>query len=172
MVSPYFENDDNWARMWEEMESWRGTPYRHLTMAKGRGADCTLFIGGVWKACGVLDDVTYDYYPKDWHEHTEEELVLESIFRHYQDHCREGLEVKRFGPLDESELIRGDLITFNYPGRHIFVSHHAALWIGTIFETRQRKIMINSIEQKGVIHMQYGTFWKNRLTNVFRVMGG
>lgn len=170
MSRPYFENNENWERMWAEMEAWKGTPYRHLTMAKGRGADCTLFIGGVWKACGVLDDVTYDYYPKDWHEHTQDELVLESIFRHYQDHCQKGLKLERFGALKTDELMRGDLITFNYPARGITVSHHAALWIGTIMKTRQRKIMINSIEGRGVVHLQYGSFWENRLTNVFRVM--
>jgi len=170
MIRPYFESEHNWARMAAEMEEWRGTPYRHLTMAKGRGADCTLFIGGVWKACGVLDAVTFDYYPKDWHIHTEEELVLDSIFRHYQDHCRDGLKLEKFGPLETDKLIRGDLLTFNYPAREIWVSHHAALWIGTIIETRQRNLMINSIEGRGVINLQYGTFWKNRLTNVFRVM--
>jgi cell wall-associated NlpC family hydrolase len=169
-MTPYFAKEENWSRMWEEMESWRGTPYRHLQMTKGRGADCTLFIGGVWKACNVLDDVIYDYYPKDWHVHTEEELVLDSIFRHYQDHCKEGLVLERFGPLPVEELLRGDLITFNYPKRNIIVSHHAALWIGTIMKTRQRKIMINSIENQGVVHMQYGSHWENRLTNVFRVM--
>jgi len=170
MSQAYFENEGNWARMLSEMKSWQGTPYRHLTMTKGRGVDCTLFIGGVWKACGVLNDVTYDYYSKDWHIHTEEELVLESIFRHYQDHCNEELKLERFGSLETSELIRGDLLTFNYPARKIQVSHHASLWIGTIVETRQRDLMINSIEGRGVVELQYGTHWKNRLTNVFRVM--
>jgi len=170
MSQPYFENDENWAKLWEEMESWKGTPYRHLAMAKNRGADCTLFIGGVWKALGILDGIEFDYYPKDWHIHTEEELVLDSFIKHYQKHYNPGLGLKRFGPLKVDELMRGDILGFNYPDRDIMVSHHAAIWIGTIMKTRQRKIMINSIEKRGVVHLQYGSHWEKRLTNVFRVM--
>lgn len=169
-MKPYFENDDNWNELQVEMATWLGTPYRHLAMTKGRGADCTLFIGGAWRNCGILDEVTHDYYPKDWHVHTQDEMVLESISRHYKEHFKGGLEVIRFDPMDASELIRGDLLTFNYPARGILVSHHAALWVGNILETRQRNIMINAVEQRGIIHMQFGSYWRNRLTNIFRIM--
>ncbi|MDA3788069.1 MAG: hypothetical protein PF503_06205 [Desulfobacula sp.] len=172
MDIPYFENNQNWLKLWEELESWKGTPYRHLTMVKGRGADCTLFIGGVWKTIGILSKVNYEYYSTDWHEHTDEEMVIESIMRHHRDHCNEGFTLQRFGPLETDELIRGDILLFNYPARGILVSHHAAVWIGTIFKTRQRKIMTNSIEGRGVCQLQYGSFWQRRLTNVFRVMEG
>ena len=41
----YFDDDAAWEAFRREAESWLGTPYRHLQRCKGRGADCTLFIG-------------------------------------------------------------------------------------------------------------------------------
>ena len=41
----YFDNEAAWEAFRAEAESWLGTPYRHLQRCKGRGADCTLFVG-------------------------------------------------------------------------------------------------------------------------------
>ena len=44
-VMHYFDNEAAWEAFRAEAESWLGTPYRHLQRCKGRGADCTLFVG-------------------------------------------------------------------------------------------------------------------------------
>lgn len=167
-MKPYFLNDDNWGRMRASMDSWEGTPYRHLGMERGRGADCTLLCGAIWKEIGVLLEVVYDYYPRDWHEVTDDEMVLEGIHRHYDEHRSPDVEIKKFKKLDQSELIRGDLMAFNWPAKGIMISHHAAFWIGD--EDGRRALMYNAVEARGVCITQYGKFWENRLTTVFRIM--
>lgn len=66
----YFDNEAAWEAFRAEAESWLGTPYRHLQRCKGRGADCTLFVGQALLDAGLLTRLEYDYYPRDWHEHT------------------------------------------------------------------------------------------------------
>ena len=69
----YFDDDAAWEAFRAEAESWLGTPYRHLQRCKGRGADCTLFVGQALLDAGLLTRLEYDYYPRDWHEHTRDE---------------------------------------------------------------------------------------------------
>ena len=84
----YFDNEAAWEAFRAEAESWLGTPYRHLQRCKGRGADCTLFVGQALLDAGLLTRLEYDYYPRDWHEHTRDEYVLEASHRHMRDyHC-------------------------------------------------------------------------------------
>ena len=85
----YFDDPHAWEAFRSEAESWIGTPYRHLQRCKGRGADCTLFIGQTLLDVGVLTRLEYGYYPRDWHEHTDEEYVLEASRLHIRDHLRD-----------------------------------------------------------------------------------
>ena len=50
----YFDNEAAWEAFRAEAESWLGTPYRHLQRCKGRGADCTLFVGQALLDAGLL----------------------------------------------------------------------------------------------------------------------
>ena len=81
----YFGNEAAWEAFRAEAESWIGTPYRHLQRCKGRGADCTLFVGQALVDAGLLTRLEYGYYPRDWHEHTRDEYVLEASHRHMRD---------------------------------------------------------------------------------------
>lgn len=89
----YFDNEAAWEAFRAEAESWLGTPYRHLQRCRGRGADCTLFVGQALLDAGLLTRLEYDYYPRDWHEHTRDEYVLEASHRHMRDYLRPGLEM-------------------------------------------------------------------------------
>ena len=92
-MEPYFKDDKVWENFLSIIESWEGTPYRHLAMCKGGGADCTLFIGACWVEAGILTEVKYDYYSSDWHIHTKEERVLDGLYRHFRDHTTPGFDV-------------------------------------------------------------------------------
>ena len=87
----YFDNEAAWEAFRAEAESWLGTPYRHLQRCKGRGADCTLFVGQALLDAGLLTRLEYDYYPRDWHEHTRDEYVLEASHRHMRDYSASGV---------------------------------------------------------------------------------
>ncbi len=168
MKVPYFEDDVMWQKCKEEAISWEGTPYRHLWMSKGRGADCTLFIAAIWKELGILSDVTYEYYPKDWHIHAPSNMVLDSLQRHIRDHATSGISIDDIDPKKEEEWMRGDMLAFALT--ETGVTNHAMIWFGDFEETRQRKQMYNSINDQGVCRLTYGSFWRKHLTNVFRVM--
>ena len=77
-----FEKDILWERFLIICEDWYGTPYSHMQKAKRRGVDCTLFIAECLREAGFISKVEYDYYPRDWHIHTNEEIVLNNIKNH------------------------------------------------------------------------------------------
>ena len=152
----FFDSDADWARFSAIVASWVGTPYRHVTMVKGRGADCALFIGACWKEMGVLTDVTYDYYPKDWYVHSTTELVLDSLYRHFQNHAAPGLAIERH----EGTPLRGDALALSMGSR---VSNHTALYMG------DNKV-VHASPKKGVVEARFGHWMRPCVTNVFRVV--
>lgn len=114
----YFDNEAAWEAFRAEAESWLGTPYRHLQRCRGRGADCTLFVGaGAAGMPGLLTRLEYDYYPRDWHEHTRDEYVLEASHRHMRDYLRPGLEMASL-PVG-TPLLRGDWLAFSTTERRV-----------------------------------------------------
>ena len=158
-MQPLFQDRNEWLKFLAILESWLGTPYRHLQMAKGRGADCTLFIGACYLEAGILTAVTYDYYPRDWHIHTDEEVVLESLVRHFTSHLTAGLRAERIEDL-ETPLMRGDFLCLKQPERK--VTHHAAVYLG---ENR----IIHALTRLGVTRSDWEPYWSRRLTRIFRL---
>jgi cell wall-associated NlpC family hydrolase len=159
MPEPYFNNDTAWSKFEEVIDSWMGTPYKHLQMLKGRGADCTLFIGACWLELGIFTKVEFDYYPRDWHIHTKEELVLDNLYRQFRDSCGNGYSFKRF-PIDEP-FIRGDMLAF--ATTKTGVTNHTSIWLG-------KKIMAHSLPQRGVSRFPFGGFFERKIKGVFRIM--
>lgn len=168
MWVPLFRDDDEWSSYKKELYEWIGTPYKHLKMAKGRGADCSLFIAATWLFAGVISEVVYDYYPKDWHIHTLDEFVLNGLYWHLKNKGCAGYDVIRVDYKDQSSFIRGDVLAFTTTPRN--VTNHAAVWIGFNSVTKEKNKMLNSIMPKGVCELQYGTWWQSRLTSIFRIM--
>lgn len=164
-MKPYFEDDGAWYAYYEELMSWVGTPYRHLKMTKGRGADCTLFIGSTWLAVGILTKIEFDYYPRDFYYHCKGELVLDSLHRHFNQYSGEGFCIKKIEI--KKDFMRGDALTF---ATATDITNHAAVWLPYNPVTNERNKMINSINDRGVCELQYGSWWADRLTSVFRIM--
>jgi len=168
MWVPYFNDDDAWEKYQKEVISWENTPYRHLTMVKGRGADCTLFIGAQWLALGILTKVKFDYYPKDWHKHDPTEFVIEQMWWHWKNFSAPGFEIMKIDTREEQDFLRGDILCFALSTTG--VTNHAAIWFGYWPPTREKRQMYNSINDRGVCRLTYGSFWRDKLTYIFRVM--
>ncbi len=158
-MKPYFENDENWNIYKAELESWIGTPYRHLTMVKGRGADCALYMAAVMLHVGILTKVEHDWYPRDWFRHTTKERILEDFFHHIDNNMPPNLTFAWLGK--DVEKMRGDAVVFCTAGKG--ASNHCGILLN-------EKRFINSIESGGVQILTYGSWWERRLKSIFRVM--
>ncbi len=161
---PCFAVQKNFHKFKKILESWLGTPYKHLKMVKGRGADCTLYIAACWHEYGILEEITYDYYPRDWHVHTKNELVLENLFRHFKDHCAEGYTIQLYPPTEP--FIQGDMLVF--ATSKTGVSNHTSIYLGA--DGTKDQMLIHSINYRGVSKFPYGKFWERKLTSICRVM--
>jgi cell wall-associated NlpC family hydrolase len=164
-MEPYFANDKIWNNFLTIVKSWLGTPYRHLTMVKGGGADCALFIGACWLEAGILKELTYDYHARDWHIHTKDERVIESLFKHFANHAAPGFEVKRMSK--RVQKIRGDLLTFATTPQGI--GNHASIYLGKVY-LGKNDMMVHSIDSRGVSYFQFKGFFERKFIGLFRII--
>jgi cell wall-associated NlpC family hydrolase len=162
-MKPLFESDENWKKLLAIIKSWEGTPYRHLAMVKGRGADCTMFIGAIWKEFGIISEVEHEYYEKEWHIHTNEEKILNSFKDHWEKYRNQKYAFVDFKPGEE--MMRGDLLTFSTTSQK--VTNHASIYMG---ETERGEMMCHSINRRGVSYFPFRGFWKSKLVEFHRVM--
>jgi cell wall-associated NlpC family hydrolase len=79
MSTYYFSQMQKVDDLYDELESWRGTPWRHACSVKGRGADCIGFVWGVFNNLGMLEKTFEKTYPRDWHVHNHEEKLLAGL---------------------------------------------------------------------------------------------
>jgi len=152
MLRPYFCNQKNWENFKAEILSWVGTPYRHLQKAKGYGADCTMFAGQCFVNVGVLDKLTYEYYSKDWHIHTDDPLVENSIHLNLNENLIDKKMVfkKIFNAHDH--YVRGDCVLMGLAKPHI--SNHCSILLD------DGEKMIHCINNAGVEVTHYVKWWK------------
>ena len=157
-MKPFFGDLDRQEQFKQILFSWLGTPYRHQCMVKGRGADCSLFLGNALVEMGILDGMTYDYYPRDWHIHGTVEVFLNNFRANIDKHLSKNLEVTELSVSDP--LMFGDWIGMSF--RSTGVTNHSAIVIG----------------QDRIIHSRFGKGvsidnwyeYKNFHTITFRVM--
>lgn len=174
-----FLDPDLRERYKDILMSWHGTPYKHLWMAKGRGADCTLFIAACLKELGVLKEVVYEYYPDRWFLSTKKEYILEAFHKHTNEHMAEGYRLAWFNRADydfdkreeldmvpgfifsRDRFLFGDILSFTTTKMN--VTNHCAVWLDDGLQ------MLNSVRKQGCIVSTYGSHWERRLTNILRV---
>ena len=163
----HFADDKNFARMLAIIDSWIGTPYRHGTMIRGRGADCTLLLGACLLEYGILTDVVWEYYPHDWYLTATDERILNGVVKHFTEHVARGFSIERIAPTDP--LLQGDLLAFETTRRG--VSNHAAMFIGWPGRPREgRGEMVHAHPLSGVSRFPMAGFFSRHLTNVFRIV--
>lgn len=156
-IKPFFSDEKKVERFKEILLSWLGTPYMHMVAVKGRGADCSLFIGQCLVEMGVFEKIEYEYYPRDWHIHTTREYVLEGIERNKKN-LSKGLMFKEI-PLN-NELMFGDWIVFSISPKG--VANHSAIYLGD-------GTFISAINKEGVCIKELNESWRKRLRYVFRL---
>ncbi|RLC88919.1 MAG: hypothetical protein DRJ03_01370 [Chloroflexi bacterium] len=145
--------------------SWLGTPYKHFTMVKGRGADCALFVMACYKEAGVLSHVnTDDYYPKDWWRHGGGEFIRTQFVQHMDLYALQGYTSIWIDKGDEDEMLQGDLIGFSLSKTGI--THHCGILLANKIE------MIHSINHRGVVKVPYSPWWERHRTGVIRIIKG
>ena len=148
----YFVSIENQERLKRVLDSWLipSTPFRHHCGVKGKGCDCIHFVARVFEELAILQwrkDLIPDY-PRDWHLHRTQELLMQGILKE--------LSVER---VEISDLMNGDLVLFQY-GR---ASAHAAIYYDrnlyqSITGVGVRKIAISEQE------------FRKRMTFAFRVL--
>ena len=160
-MKPYFLDDAVWAKAEPVMRSWLGTPYRHLWMKKGRGADCSLFIGAILLELGIVNEVKHEFYPPDWFLHsTDLEIVRDGFANQIRGTMVAGFELVELG--QGEALMRGDMPTFcTVP--ETGVTNHAGIMLDT-------KTFIHSAKGRGVSEMSWGNYWARCATAIYRVV--
>jgi cell wall-associated NlpC family hydrolase len=83
-----------------EAISWIGTPFHHEARIKGAGVDCLMLLAEVYERAGVVDHITVEHYPSDWHLHRDAERYMEGLLRY-------GHEI-------EATPLPGDIALFKY----------------------------------------------------------
>ena len=156
---PYFENINNWNAYHKELLEWIDTPYRHMTNIKGRGADCTLFIAATLKNAGILTEIYFKDYPKDWHLHQNQSIVVDS-YTEGAKHLLPGLSMETFEDLPK-QFIHGDIILMSIMSSEVI--HHAGIYI-------DQKTMIHCIQPRGVQLVSFEGWWQRHIKKTVRIM--
>jgi cell wall-associated NlpC family hydrolase len=130
----YFANIEDKLR--EELESWLGTPYRHMSGVKNKGADCIHFVVRILEKFDASQgrNIVVRPYPKDWNLHRGEELLRNEIERQ--------LYVDKIGYRNEQQYLvfsepigNGDIILFKF-GR---LSGHCGIFFNSqVYQTLNR----------------------------------
>lgn len=163
MLKPYFCDPESWSVFSKECLSWEGTPYYHLQMAKGFGADCTLFIAGVFLNIGILKKIDREYYSKDWFITNNTPLIENAMVSNVKNNISD----KRFQFKEIlnvcDDFIRGDLlmITTEKPA----ITNH----VGILWDDGR---MIHCINGRGVEFSFYGRWWQKHTKYKVRLFEG
>ena len=157
-----FKNDSRYDALETELFSWLGTPYKHFTMVKRRGADCVLFPAASYHAIGCLTHLdSYEYYSRDWYRHTDDEFVQTSMSEQLDKYALPG-HAGIWVPKEEGlPMYRGDLLGFSMSKSG--VTHHASVLLDG------GKTMIHSINGRGVQVTAYTRWWERHRTGLFRI---
>jgi len=151
-----------WEQLLAALNSWMGTPYRHLWMRKGRGVDCSLLLGAVLQELGIIRSVKHGNYPQDWYLHRGgNEHVLNGFKEHIASEMCAGYTI--IDVAASAVAMRGDMLSF-CTIKQTGESNHA----GILMEPTDT--FVHSIFQRGVSRMQYGRWWKERITHIYRIM--
>ena len=158
-MKPFFRTQERKDALFEILESWKGTPYRHLVAVKGLGADCTLF---VWEAMQEAEAIGKNVsniprkhghinYPRDRALHSREEVLLNVL--------RNVPYLKEIENIKNIEPETGDICCYKF-GRS--TGHLGIYYEGYVYQSMSGTEVLP-------IQFRIGKFYK-RLSAIFRVM--
>lgn len=163
-MNPLFYREDFWSRFNTALRSWIGTPYRHRQMTKGKGADCTTYIGQSLLEAGILTKVTIPkYYPKDWFATPDfGDMLKMEVEKNLAQHLARGLFYEVYDNPEPPEPVRGDICLFSMRPDTGIVNHS-----GVVLDD---KTMIHVSQRANVRSTSYGETWRNMQTVTFRLL--
>jgi len=71
----------------DEAHSWLGTKFLHQAGIKGAGVDCAHLITEVYRACGLMPEITFPQYGPDFWRHAEnpETHIVETAKKYFRE---------------------------------------------------------------------------------------
>lgn len=147
-MTPYFA--DKHDLLIAELQSWLGTPWRHHCQVRRLGADCIGMVYGVLVATGAIAPIALPDYPRDWHLHNDDELLVEGLRG-----LPETVEIT------DGSLMDGDVAVYRY-GK---AGSHAGIYFDRgVYHLPTGQTAIRSPFREGQFN--------RRLRYVFRCMAG
>lgn len=150
-----FDDEQNWQEFYAIVNSWIGTPYRHMAKVKNRGCDCGTFILACLEEAGIVDGYKYSYYSRDWHMHGSINILERSINEIAKKvNSPYSLEIYH-----EKEMKRGDWLLFRMSPKF---ANHGGIYIGN------NKI-VHSINDIGVVEEEIHRDYKKAYSHSYRL---
>lgn len=156
MPFPFLADEAEWNRFYEETRSWIGTPFRHCAAVKGRGVDCSLLVGSIFKELGIITYLNYSYYHADWFMSGSNDLILAYMKKHIQNYLNTDLQVVQVA----QPLYRGDIVTLQIA--HNQLNNHAVIYVGG-------GSIVHAMSFGKVEQITFPKTWVSRIGNVFRL---
>jgi len=153
---PFLADEAEWQRFAKETLSWIGTPFRHCVAAKGRGVDCSLLVGSIFKELGLITHLNYTYYHADWFINGANDLILAYMEKHIQKYLVSGLRATRV----TQPLYRGDIVTLQIA--HNQLNNHAVIYMGN-------DTIVHAMSFGKVDEIKFPKTWAARIGNVYRL---
>jgi len=158
-MKPFFRNEKRIKRLKAYTEEWIGTPYRHLGKTKGRAANCSFFIGEVMERMKVVTKAVYPkYYPDDWYNHIDTELILDGFLEGEKYLLPNIVNVQ----LKDEEPMPGDILFMRVDEKHGKIDH-----VGIFVEKNK---FVHGVPNHGVCYSTYGGYWKRKTARRYRLM--
>jgi cell wall-associated NlpC family hydrolase len=145
-----------WIRFQEEVTSWLGTPFRHCTAVKGRGIDCSLLVGSIYKELGYITHLNYKYYSTDWYIHGKNELILDYMYAHMNKYSAPFVAIREV----TDGIYRGDVIALNLSRSEL--SNHCVIYMGN-------NHIVHAMTTSGVEQLDFSSYFSDHIKSVFRV---
>jgi len=76
MFCEYYKSGKRQADLMEVLYRWLDTPFRHHCAVLNQGVDCIRFVAKVLEETGVKKAINIPDYPRDWHMHTSDSLLV------------------------------------------------------------------------------------------------
>lgn len=148
----FFEDEERKKALYEELQSWLYTPFSHRTGVKGLGCDCIHLVLRTYESDRVKalkpGRVRVPVYPKDWHIHSSEELLLNAL--------KSSLFLEE---VDFTDPMDGDILLHYFD----LTNSHTALYCNGF--------VYHAIAGCGVQRTSFkDPFWNSKIKHAFRML--
>ena len=147
----FFDDETNLNRLREILNSWLGTPFRHLCGVKGLGVDCSRFVFHVLEELDLVSwrENTLPRHPRRWYLHN-------PLF----DVVALAKELVSLEDVKKEDIVNGDIVVYKI-GR---CPSHFGIYLDDY--------VYMSLERIGVSAFSWSDeMWFKRVAHCLRVMG-